>query len=165
MTAFELIYEVVRQIPRGMVTTYGTVAKLAGNPRWARAVGYALHANPEPYVETTGVGDDASGNSAEPNFGGFHAESANRVSVGGIPCCDDASGNSAEPNFGGFHAESANRVSVGGIPCHRVLNRFGEVCEGFAFGGADVQREMLEREGVVFRADGRVELSEYGWFV
>lgn len=48
MTAFERIYEVVRQIPYGKVTTYGTVAKLAGNPRWSRVVGYALHANPEP---------------------------------------------------------------------------------------------------------------------
>ena len=48
MTTFEKIYEVVRQIPKGKVATYGLVAALAGNPRWARVVGYALHVNPEP---------------------------------------------------------------------------------------------------------------------
>lgn len=45
---FERIYRVVRQIPKGCVATYGQVALLAGNPRWARVVGYALHVNPEP---------------------------------------------------------------------------------------------------------------------
>lgn len=45
---FALIYEVVRQIPRGTVATYGQIAALAGNRRWARVVGYALHANPDP---------------------------------------------------------------------------------------------------------------------
>ncbi len=48
MTTFELIYEQVKKIPRGKVATYGQIAMLAGNPRWARAVGYALHANPDP---------------------------------------------------------------------------------------------------------------------
>ncbi len=47
-SAFEKIYEVVRQIPYGQVATYGQVAALAGNNRWARVVGYALHANPDP---------------------------------------------------------------------------------------------------------------------
>lgn len=45
---FNKIYEVVKQIPRGKVATYGQVALLAGNPRWARVVGYALHVNPDP---------------------------------------------------------------------------------------------------------------------
>ena len=45
---FERIYDVVRQIPRGQVASYGQVAALAGNKRWARVVGYALHANPDP---------------------------------------------------------------------------------------------------------------------
>ncbi|MBP1544702.1 MAG: MGMT family protein [Oscillospiraceae bacterium] len=48
MTVFELIYEQVKKIPCGRVATYGQIAMLAGNPRWARAVGYALHANPDP---------------------------------------------------------------------------------------------------------------------
>lgn len=46
--SYERIYDVVRQIPRGRVATYGQVAALAGNRRWARVVGYALHVNPDP---------------------------------------------------------------------------------------------------------------------
>lgn len=41
-TAFDKIYAVVRQIPYGTVCSYGTVAALAGNRRWARVVGYAM---------------------------------------------------------------------------------------------------------------------------
>ncbi len=48
MTTFERIYDVVCQIPKGTVATYGQVAFLAGNRRWARVVGYALHRNPRP---------------------------------------------------------------------------------------------------------------------
>ncbi len=50
MNTFEKIYEVVKSIPKGKVATYGQVALLAGNPRWARVVGYALHINPEPGI-------------------------------------------------------------------------------------------------------------------
>ena len=48
MTTFEKIYEIVKRIPPGRVATYGQIAALAGNPRWSRVVGYALHANPDP---------------------------------------------------------------------------------------------------------------------
>lgn len=48
MTVFEQIYAVVAKIPRGKVASYGQVARLAGNPRWSRVVGYALHVNPDP---------------------------------------------------------------------------------------------------------------------
>lgn len=47
-STFEKIYEVVKKIPKGNVATYGLVARLAGNARWARVVGYALHVNPDP---------------------------------------------------------------------------------------------------------------------
>lgn len=47
-SAFDKIYEVVKAIPYGQVATYGQVAALAGNKRWARVVGYALHVNPDP---------------------------------------------------------------------------------------------------------------------
>ncbi len=99
MTTFEKIYEVVRNIPEGNVATYGQVAMLAGNPRWARVVGYALHVNPAPGV----------------------------------------------------------------IPCHRVVNRDGKTAESFAFGGGDIQRQMLEKEGVVFDSDGSIDLSVFLW--
>lgn len=46
--SFEKIYSVVKQIPYGKVASYGQVATLAGNKRWARVVGYALHVNPDP---------------------------------------------------------------------------------------------------------------------
>jgi len=42
------IYEAVKTIPKGKVATYGKVAELAGNPRMSRAVGNALHHNPDP---------------------------------------------------------------------------------------------------------------------
>ncbi len=42
------IYEAVRRIPKGKVATYGTIAAAAGNPKMARAVGNALHKNPDP---------------------------------------------------------------------------------------------------------------------
>ena len=40
------IYAVVRRVPRGRVTTYGAVARIAGLPDHARQVGYALSALP-----------------------------------------------------------------------------------------------------------------------
>lgn len=43
-SSYERIYAVVRKIPAGRVTTYGAVARVAGLPRQARLVGYALHA-------------------------------------------------------------------------------------------------------------------------
>lgn len=99
MTTFEQIYAVVRQIPLGKVSTYGQIARLAGNPRWSRVVGYALHVNP----------------------------------------------------------------AFGEIPCHRVVNREGRLAPGFAFGGSEVQRAMLEGEGVTFLPDGTVNMKMHAW--
>lgn len=42
------IYEAVKKIPKGKVATYAQVAGMAGNPRMSRAVGNALHKNPDP---------------------------------------------------------------------------------------------------------------------
>jgi len=98
MSTFEKIYNVVKSIPRGRVATYGQVAFLAGNPRWARVVGYALHNNPDP----------------------------------------------------------------DNIPCHRVVNREGKVATAFAFGGGETQRQLLEKEGIVFEPDGHIDLAKYG---
>lgn len=42
------IYEAVKKIPKGKVATYGQVAEFAGNKKMARAVGNALHKNPNP---------------------------------------------------------------------------------------------------------------------
>ena len=42
------IYEAVKKIPKGHVATYGRIAEMAGEPKMARAVGNALHKNPDP---------------------------------------------------------------------------------------------------------------------
>ncbi|MBR3382265.1 MAG: MGMT family protein [Clostridia bacterium] len=98
MNSFELIYEQVKRIPKGKAATYGQIAALAGNPKWSRVVGYALHVNPEPGV----------------------------------------------------------------IPCHRVVDRNGRLSPAFAFGGMNVQEELLRREGVEVR-EGHVDLKLYRW--
>lgn len=99
MNSFDKIYAVVRRIPRGTVATYGQVAMLAGNPRWARVVGYALHANPDPE----------------------------------------------------------------GIPCYRVVTKDGHTSKAFAFGGADMQRALLEADGITFLPNGCVDMAKHRW--
>ena len=42
------IYEAVKQIPYGHVATYAQIAEVAGNKKMSRAVGNALHKNPDP---------------------------------------------------------------------------------------------------------------------
>lgn len=42
------IYEAVKKIPKGCVATYAQVAEVAGDRKMARAVGNALHKNPDP---------------------------------------------------------------------------------------------------------------------
>lgn len=96
---FERVYEVVEQIPEGMVATYGQVAKLVGEPRKARYVGFALHSNPRPGV----------------------------------------------------------------VPCHRVVFADGRLTDGFAFGGPEAQRALLETEGVAFLDERRVDLARCRW--
>lgn len=44
--SYEKIYAIIKEIPKGKVASYGQVAELAGNRRWVRVVGYALHALP-----------------------------------------------------------------------------------------------------------------------
>ncbi len=45
-SSHQLIYQTVRQIPKGKVSTYGAIAKLSGLIGQARLVGYALHSTP-----------------------------------------------------------------------------------------------------------------------
>lgn len=90
------IYEAVKRIPKGRVATYGQVAKMAGNERMSRAVGNALHKNPDP-----------------------------------------------------DH-----------IPCFRVVNSKGELAGAFAFGGANVQADLLREDGVEV-VDGKVDLKRF----
>ena len=72
--AFQRIYAVVAQIPRGRVATYGQVAALAGLPGHARQVGYALHSAPEdcdvPWQRVINAQGEVSPR-AEPGWQGF----------------------------------------------------------------------------------------------
>lgn len=99
MGFFERVYDVVRQIPRGKVTTYGQIAKLIGEPKKSKVVGWALHSN--PYKGT--------------------------------------------------------------VPCHRVVNREGRLSGAYAFGGPEVQKKLLEEEGINFKEDGTVDLENCLW--
>ena len=49
------------------------------------------------------------------------------------------------------------------IPCHRVVFKDGSLCKGFAFGGPDAQRRLLEAEGVTFADDSHVDLEACLW--
>lgn len=42
---FERVYQVVRQVPYGKVTSYGAIAKYIGAARSARMVGWAMNAS------------------------------------------------------------------------------------------------------------------------
>ena len=71
------IYEVVARIPRGRVATYGQVAALAGAPRHARQVGYALHDLPQgttvPWHRVINARGEVSPRS-EPGWDGFQRQ-------------------------------------------------------------------------------------------
>ena len=95
MNTFQKIYEQVKKIPKGKVASYGQIALMAGNPRWSRVVGYALHSNPEPGI----------------------------------------------------------------IPCHRVVTKDGKLSKAFAFGGENVQKDLLLSEGVNFIDEYTVDME------
>lgn len=46
------------------------------------------------------------------------------------------------------------------IPCHRVVRKDGRVAESFAFGGANVQRDLLISEGVTFTDENTVDMKK-----
>ena len=69
------IYEAVKKIPKGHVATYGQIAALAGDKKMARAVGNALHNNPDlehvPCFRVVNAKGELSGEFA---FGGAGAQ-------------------------------------------------------------------------------------------
>jgi len=50
MNAYQIVYDLVRRIPAGKVSSYGRIARLLGQPRWARVVGYAMRSCSDPGV-------------------------------------------------------------------------------------------------------------------
>ncbi|HEX3578280.1 MAG TPA: methylated-DNA--[protein]-cysteine S-methyltransferase [Thermoanaerobaculia bacterium] len=49
------------------------------------------------------------------------------------------------------------------IPWHRVINAKGEISPRSAGDSHELQRMLLEEEGVVFSLDGKVSLAQFGW--
>ena len=49
------------------------------------------------------------------------------------------------------------------VPCHRVLNRFGKLCINDSFGHPEIQKQLLEEEGIEVRLDYTVDLDKYLW--
>ena len=45
LSFFQKVYQIVRQIPYGKVTSYGAIAKVLGSPQSARMVGWAMNAS------------------------------------------------------------------------------------------------------------------------
>lgn len=141
----EKVFAAVRRVPRGKVTTYGQIASLIGSPRSARYVGYALRGNPEPSAK-----DAAGANAARAN-----APEAARVANAG----DTRAAGAA--NAG--DAQAAGAMKSDGIPCHRVIFKDGSLCDNYAFGGMEVQRALLEAEGVTFADDAHVDMDACLW--
>ena len=49
------------------------------------------------------------------------------------------------------------------VPCHRVVFSTGSVCTGFAFGGKEVQTELLRAEGIEVSEDFKINLEKFRW--
>jgi methylated-DNA-protein-cysteine methyltransferase-like protein len=82
--ALQAIWEVVCSIPRGQVSTYGTVARAAGLPGRARLAGRALRIAPEglnlPWHRVVGAG----GRISFPPSAGEYREQAKRLRAEGV---------------------------------------------------------------------------------
>ena len=46
------------------------------------------------------------------------------------------------------------------VPCHRVVNKKGELAPGYAFGGPNIQKKLLEIEGIEIQ-NNKIDLSKY----
>jgi methylated-DNA-protein-cysteine methyltransferase related protein len=86
--AIETLWHVIATIPRGQVSTYGDVARMAGLPGHARQTAYALRNMPEgmnlPWHRVLGAG----GKIVFPKGSKHHREQARRLRSDGIPVKD-----------------------------------------------------------------------------
>ena len=65
------------------------------------------------------------------------------------------------PRLVGFAMASAGKEDY--VPWHRVINAKGKISARSSGGGSEIQRLMLEEEGILFTAYGVIELDRYGW--
>ena len=99
LTQFTIkVKQLIKEIPKGKVATYGLIAAHAGNPRAARQVAHILHSS------------------------------------------------SQKDN----------------LPWHRVVNRNGGISLKPS-SGYEIQKQLLENEGVVFRLNDTIDLNIYLW--
>lgn len=49
------------------------------------------------------------------------------------------------------------------MPCHRVVQQGGSCSPNFRIGDPGAQRRVLEREGVQFLLDGRINMQVHQW--
>lgn len=63
------------------------------------------------------------------------------------------------PRLVGFYLHKNINPKI--VPCHRVIGNDGSLAIGYAFGGMKKQKEILEKEGVKFSANGKINLEKY----
>jgi methylated-DNA-protein-cysteine methyltransferase-like protein len=49
------------------------------------------------------------------------------------------------------------------LPCHRVVNRLGEMSPEYVFGSKQLQKDILESEGITFKKDGCIDMKKHLW--
>ncbi len=57
----------------------------------------------------------------------------------------------------------AMKAAPSKLPCHRVVNRLGEMAPGYVFGSKQLQKDILEAEGITFKKDGTINLEKHLW--
>lgn len=81
-------FDAVKKIPAGKVATYGQIAELAGDKKMARAVGNALHKNPDPeHIPCFRVVNAKGELSGAFAFGGKNVQ-ADRLTADGVTVVD-----------------------------------------------------------------------------
>ena len=86
--------------------------------------------------------------------------------VSAIPSGSVASYGQIALMIGGMTARQVGRamsLAPPGLPAHRVVNRLGEMSPDYVFGGLEIQRALLESEGVTFTDAGRIDMKKHRW--
>ena len=144
MTDFEAkVYEAVRRIPEGKVASYGQIAAWAGVPGAARAVGNALHRNPDgDYTPCFRVVHADGRLSAAYGFGGIYAQKERlledgvevwngRVNMAEYQCTDDELYKTAfSVNMAGAASPTFNMAGDAGS-CHALMDSLRNAEEVF----------------------------------